>query len=108
VTTLDRWRAVAARVDLSLLPFGLKLSVTDDFVIKLECTAKDRQGRGDVELCWWWGPVSNMDDASRTCDAAVVSFIRDALVGFLRHEADEAFLYEGKRIYDPHREETRP
>jgi len=32
----------------------------------------------------------------------VLVLIRTAIEGFLKHELHEAFLYDGKRIYDPH------
>ena len=105
MNTLERWRNIVSRIDVSVLPVPLRLEVKESFAIAVHCTTTDRDRRGGIDLCWTQQSGMDTKRASRACDLDILRFARTAIHAFLRHEADEALMYEGKRVFDPHAED---
>lgn len=102
----EKFRQMIDKVDLRHFAFPIKLSVgygssEHDIVIRASSWVQDRDTGRAIEVCREMelrplGPAGDVDEQ------AMLYFVRRVIKELVEHEVDEAFHYDGKRVWDPH------
>ncbi len=102
----ERIRSLLARVDLSRFPIPLNVTVqkfTTGVGIFMNMHVADRD-RPD-----WKRQVWNTLESQNVMEwgqREILRWVRDTAHNLITHELDECLLFDGRRVFDPHADDT--
>lgn len=106
--TIDEAKAVAKRVTFCGLFSGMTVEVEqlmdrDALLFRMRLFVSDRDHGVPITINY----VMDVDGSvlHRMDERQLVEQLHRQVIDFARHEVDEAFLYDGRRPFDPHAHE---
>jgi hypothetical protein len=111
ILTLEQCEEVIRKIDLSGFPYNPEIKIEHyngflykptTYYLQLKCIVNDRETGFPIPL--YNGSYFPVDVT--THDVLMLK-IRSAMLALCEHELDEFFIFNGKRIFDPHDPKTR-
>jgi hypothetical protein len=107
-TPRPRFDVAKAVRNISLKHFPMPVKLVADYLgdidawkLVIECKVPDRDNGEQIRVMTQATYPSDYLDTEST----VIDIIHRLLLDCLRHELDETFVYQGRRVFDPHRRE---